>query len=425
MTILEKKRQFFVSSAILLFLLLTQLPTLSHGQNYQHFSSEMERIRNARLRFGPFAIFPRFQIDAGHDNNVYLQPEEAGPISDFTSVISPTIDTFLPVGRSLILGFSYNPEYHYYAQETDYRSFTHSFSPNFRLLLLHSFILVGDYHNRKYTRLITAEFDRRIKHTTEGFNLGLYFETLRGTAIGLSGTVDELRHEDVFADQPTKSISNRLDREEKRGGIEFLYRVFSESFFFIKGQYSEYNFESPDYQWRNSYSYEVNSGIRFPLLGKIRGTLSLGYMKFIPREKGRKQFSGLTGNTDLNMRYRRFGLRFSFMRGPQFSYLSDAYYFIGGNYRTGISIYITQSLRFDYDYTDGRMKYSEPLFLPRETEEAILRKDRYHTHSVGLAFRIFENTGLGITLNFWSRSSNYPGVDRNKNYIGGYLTYEF
>jgi len=293
--------------------------------------------------------------------------------------------------------------------------------------LLYGFVLSGDYHSIEHTRLVTTEFDRRIRHKTKGYNLGVYFETHRGTAIGLSGTVDKMSYEDVFSPQSTRNLSQVLDREEKRGSIEFYYRVFSDSFLFLKGGYSEYNFESPDFRWRNSYSYEINGGIRFPFMGNTRGTLSLGYMKFIPRKEERKSFSGFIGNTDLDIRYRRLGFRFSFHRGPQFSYLSDAYYFVAGNYRAGISYYLLSSVRIDYDYTYGRMNYPEPFYLniTEGGSEEIYRKDRHHTHSAGLVFRIFENTGLGLTFNSWRRNSNYPGISRGKNYIGIYVTYEF
>jgi len=53
------------------------------------------------------------------------------------------------------------------------------------------------------------------------------------------------------------------------------------------------------------------------------------------------------------------------------------------------------------------------------------RKDIYKTHTVGIVFRIFRDVGLGVNVNFWDRSSNYYAVERDRFFVGGYLTYDF
>jgi len=56
-----------------------------------------------------------------------------------------------------------------------------------------------------------------------------------------------------------------LNRKEQNVSGEFYYRILADSFFFLKGGYTDYKFENPVTQYRNSYSYEASTGIRFPL----------------------------------------------------------------------------------------------------------------------------------------------------------------
>jgi hypothetical protein len=162
-------------------------------------------------------------------------------------------------------------------------------------------------------------------------------------------------------------------------------------------------------------------------LGKIRGILSLGYKKLIPREASRRGFSGLVGNTRVNFKLWRFAFSLSYRRDCHFSYGTNNIFFNEDRYGAGISYYLTRFLRFDYGLNYAKANYPVPesLRMPDGSYEEIFRSDRYRNHLVGLVFRIIENTGIGITLNFWERESNYYWANRKKVFIGGYITYEF
>jgi hypothetical protein len=162
-------------------------------------------------------------------------------------------------------------------------------------------------------------------------------------------------------------------------------------------------------------------------LGRIRGTVSLGYKKLLPRTGEKKGFSGLIGNTSLDFRIRRFGLRFQYNRDCHFSYWSDSIYFIEDRYGAGISFYLTKFLRLDYNYSYGEGNYPELMLLqmPDGRYEEIKRKDIYRVHRAGFVFRIIRNTGIGLMVNFWERESNYYWANRNRGFISGYVTYEF
>jgi hypothetical protein len=222
-------------------------------------------------------------------------------------------------------------------------------------------------------------------------------------------------------------LSLDLNRRERGGNIELYYRIFSKSFLFFTAGYTDYEFEYAQSSWRDSYSYQIYTGIRFPLLGKISGILSLGYKRLTPRETGRTGFSGLVGNTSLNFRLWRFGFSLSYHRDCHFSYGTNNIYFNEDRYGAGVSYYLTRFLRVDYGLNYARTHYPVPMSvrMPDGSYEEIIRNDRYRNHSVGLVFRIIENTGIGFMVNFWERESNYYRENRQRLFIGGYVTYEF
>jgi hypothetical protein len=81
----------------------------------------------------------------------------------------------------------------------------------------------------------------------------------------------------------------------------------------------------------------------------------------------------------------------------------------------------------DYGLSYARAHYPVPMSvrMPDGSYEEIIRNDRYRNHSVGLVFRVIENTGIGFMVNFWERESNYYRENRQRLFIGGYVTYEF
>lgn len=406
--------------------LLISVSMCVYGQTYQSFRLELQQIsQEARWRFGPFRIDPSIRIqNIGYDNNVYQMREEDDPIGDYTASVSLPFTFYLPYRNWVIAYFDVNPGYDIYFNEKQLSGFVYRYSPGIRMLLLNRFVLSGSYFRQKRRQRPTVEFDRMIPVETDGYDGSLFLETFSMTAIGFSGSVSNIRYQDIEGDN---RYSSQLNREERNGKLEFYYRVFTDSDFFLTAGYTEYNFESPESKWRDSYSYEIFSGIRFPLLGRARGTLSLGYRWLTNRADDDRRFSGLIGDTGIELRLGRFNLRLQFTRDFQFSYYSTNLYFTGNRYGFGISFYPAQFLRLDYDFSYGQTDYpvDEPRALPEGGGVGITREDIYRSHSAGVVFRLRENVGIGLTVTYWERDSNLEAYGRNRGFIGGYLTYDF
>ena len=426
---MKKKVIFSFFYLITLFLIFLLGSIYSYAQGYRTFRWEQEQIiKRAKWRIGPFRLYPTIRLrKIGYDDNVYYQREEDNPVSDYTGTFSPEVKVYLLFRNFLILSLTENPEYVYYFKQKRERRWNNTISPEIKFLFLNRFVISGRYSYRNRRWRASSEFDIRANELRKSYKGSLFYETDRRTSFGISTSLEKISYEDITLPGEEIYLSRWLNREERSGNLEFYYRVFSESFFFISGGYTEYKFEHILFSWRDSYSYQAYSGIRFPFLGKIRGTLSLGYKKLLPRREEKKGFYGLVGNTSFDFRIRRFSLRFQYNRDCHFSYWTDSVYFIEDRYGAGISFYLTKFLRLDYNFSYGEANYPEimPLRMLDGRYEDIKRKDIYRTQTIGFVFRIIRNTGIGLMVNFWERESNYFWASRNRGFIGGYVTYEF
>jgi hypothetical protein len=422
-------KKFKTPGFVLLFSLLEMVcfSNAAHAQDYQTFRSERESIlSNAKWRFGPFFVFPGLQLGLGHDSNIY-GTYAATPVPDYVATVSLPFSFHLVFGNLLILSFSETPSYDYYFEHRTERSFNNSYSLDFRLLLFHSFPLSGGYQYARVKYRATSEINRRVFQTAKGYYGRLFAETIRDTAFGFSASVTRINYEDITLPDTELPLSVALNREERNGRLELYYRVFSDSHFFANFGYTEYSFDSPQSSFRDSYSYQGYGGLRFPLLGRARGSISLGYKKLTPKHGHLKPFSGVVGNTEFSLRIGRLSYRIEYVQDVPFSYESNNIYYIDKRYGAGLSLYLSQWLRLDYDFSYGGGNYpeSQPVVLPDGSSVEIKRRDKYRSHLAGIVFRLVRNTGLGISVNYWERRSNYFRENVDRTFIGAFLTYEF
>jgi len=393
------------------------------SQTYQSFQSEKRYIiERTKWKIGPFRLFPRLTLrNVGYDDNVYYQREDY-KVRDYTGTLSPEIKISVLFRNLLIFSLKENPEYVYYLREDRERRWNNTFSPEFKLLLFRRFVLGGNYTYQNRRRRATSEFDVRANEKRQSYKGSLFYETPRLTLLGVTVSTERITYEDVTLPGQEIYLSRLLNRDEKRIKGQFYYRIFSQSFFFFVVQRSLYEFLHPQSFWRNSHSYSFTTGIRFPEIGKVRGTISLGYKELIPRDKSRQGFKGIIGNTSLQWRFWRLILKAKLTRDYPFSIWTNNIYFIYNHWEAGCSFYLSQKLRVDYSLSLGHLNYPVP-FVWKDQE--ILRKDKQLYQIGGFVVRLKRNLGVGLQVVWWQWTSNLPGVDRNRLFFGGYITQEF
>jgi hypothetical protein len=419
------KRTIHLAAALLVLFAAAPLS----GQSYRGFREDYDSIREkARLRLGPLRLVPAFRLsEAGYDSNVYYREEGSEVVGDATATLSPELAGYWLSGGSFILSVTESPEYLFYAREEGLRAFSNSFSAGLRWLLLRNLSLSGDYHVLSHVRRSMSELDRRIRDTMTGGQAGLFFETARGTAVGFTGAVDDFRYEDVASDAPDDIYARALDRRESSAAFEVYYRVFSQSHLFATAGWTRYEFVFEESAWRDADAFKVTGGFRFPLTGRARGTVLLGWKSFRPDSPDREPFSGLVAATGVAFRAGRFAVTLGFDRDSAFSYNESAYYYVDSRVRAGLSIYLAPFLRIDGAAQYGTMTYPEPQEVWYDGAVVLVdrREDVQRVFSAGPVVRVTGTVGLGLTYNVYERTSNAPGFDVRRNFVGAFLTYEF
>jgi len=399
------------------------------GQSYRSFREDYETIRNqSKLRLGPVRIVPVFRLsDVGYDSNVYFRDEHGGVVSDATATLSPEIRGYWLAGPSIILSVTENPEYMAYAKAKALRSFSNSVSAGLRWLALGRFSLSAETHVLSHVRRALSEFEHRIRDSVKGATGALFFETARGTAFGVTGGVDDFRYQDIAAGIPDDIYGLALDRRETSVTAELYYRVFSRSYIYSSFGYRRYDFSHAESAWRDGASIEASGGFRFPIAGRARGTVRVGWKSFRPDSPDRKRFSGFVAATDVAFRMGRLAVTLGFDRDNSFSYIESAYYYVDTRARAGLSLYLFRSFRIDGGFQYGTMSYPEPLEILSGGVPVVIehREDVQRNLSVGPVVRLSGTVGLGLTYNFYRRTSNAPGFDVRRNFVGAFVTYEF
>lgn len=423
------KKNVAIRIGIIFIFLALVSPIFS--QTYRSFRSEVQDIVENKTRFkiGPFRLYPQIRFrDIGYDGNVYRQLEKDDTISDYTATLSPVLQVHTLFRNWLIVSLEENLEYIHYFKVEKERALNNSITPGVKILLFKRFVLSGQYSYRNRKRRASSEFDVRVKEIAREYTGSFFYETARQTMFGFSGSSRKISYEDITLPGQKIYLSRQLDREEKTGLVEFYYRLFPRSTFFLNAGYTEYRFDDIETQWRNSHSYQVSTGLRFLLIGSMRGSVSVGYKQLVPWTKDLEGFSGFVGRSSLDLRAGCFALRLGYSRDSHFSFWTSDMYFIEDRYSPGVSFYLARFLKIDYNFSYGENRYPEPeiLYYPDGRVEKVKRKDIYQTHSIGFAVRISGNTGIGISLTFWKvDSSFYLRGNREQMFVGMYVTQDF
>jgi hypothetical protein len=399
------------------------------AQQYRSFSSEMDNIKSmASWRLGPFNILSHVFFNYGYDSNLYGVVRDKGPVTaNYLSVGLPTTIVFAFRGW-LIFDVTASPTYEYFFDIPTERALNIGFSPRMKALLFHRIVVSGTWQRGRNRSRPSSEIDRRVWLETDGYWLSLFYDTPRQTSLGFSAYSTRFKFESIALPGSSVPLSTALNRQEKNAKLEFYYRLSQGTFFFTNIGFSKYSFSSNTSSFRDSHSYQANMGIRFPLLGRAMGTISLGYKKLVPIQSQSRGFSGIVGNTDVDFRVGRFAFRVGFIRDAPFSYSEKIIYIIDQAVRAGASFYLSQRIRLDYGFSYGDSRYPQEQvppaggITPTGTPE---RHDLRRSHTVGVAYRIFRRIGIGLNAVYWDRDSDFYQQRISRTAFGASLIYQF
>lgn len=328
------------------------------GQDYTTFRTYLRSVtEGSRWNLGPLWIDPDLRFDLTYESSIYGTYAGQPAVPDTVGTIAVPVDVHFIWRDRFILTFTEIPEYLYFFEHDEENSFNNSYALAARLLMFRRLALSGSHEFDRAKYRVSSEIETRIFEEVEANSASLFLETPRGSAIGFIGSTRRYRYQDELLPGADAYASTTLDRDEDNVRLEFYRPAGIDSSYFVNFGYTDYAFDHPQTQYRDSFSYQASAGVRFPLLGRARGLLSLGYKYFRPRDDQQEKFSGLIGNTSLDYRFARFGLRIQLVRDISFSYDSNSFYFIDSRLGAGLSFYFSRNIRLDYDISAGRGDY--------------------------------------------------------------------
>jgi hypothetical protein len=396
------------------------------AQSYRSFFGEYETIvKEARLSFGPFRIFPALRLkNVGYDDNVYFG--SAGTTPDYTATVSPEVRIFLPVRQRWILWLSENPEYAFFLRERDLRGWTNSASAGVRGLLFGRFILAFEYGAGESRRPVSSELPLPAKDRSRGWKAEAFIETARQSFFGVSAGVRSIGYEDASIAGNDFTLSRVFDREERFASFEFYYRIFSASHLFLSVRRDDYRFSFEESRNRNALATSISAGVRFPVLGRVQGRISLGYKSFAAGSGNIPGYSGLIGDTGFEASLGRWGLRLAYSRDIVFSFYEENGYYVEQRLGPGVFVRLTDFLRLGYNLGLGRSDYPVPSGTANEGgTPGRARSDAHVVHTADLVLRVYRTYGAGISVSTLRWNSEAAGIDRRRTFVGLALTSRF
>jgi hypothetical protein len=379
------------------------------------------KLDDAAWKWGPFRVQPSLVIaNAGIDSNVLYSPTD--PIKDFTITAGPAATLYIPFGRRFVLSASGSPQYVWYSKTDRERTWNYYASAAAQLNLKNVFFSLDGTYSDARERWNT-EIDLRPRRKQLGYGASMLVKVAWKTSFSLGYRTAKYDYESVVTEGGF-NVQERLNRRESYGNLSLFYQVSTLNRFFIDLEYGSYDFQFAEQAaLSNSQSEAAYAGFEFSPLGRrLRGRVRIGYKKFDLRNPSLPDYQGLVGDTQISLRLNApLAIRASYVRDVVFSLWYNNPYFIQSQPGVGASLYVFRFLRFDYDYSFGRNRYS----LAGGGGPDVKRLDDYIVHSAGVYFRIAKKTALGFIASWWARNSNLPSEDDKRTFFGLNLTYDF
>ena len=372
-----------------------------------------------RVRIGPLSMNPTISLtNLGVDQNVFNDPPEKSPKSDFTATITPMTELWLRIGPTWLTG-TIKEDIVWYQKYASERSASNAYGLGWRVPLSRmSFKTTLSYAKAKDRP--GYEIDTRAARTQVAYGGTADIRALSKTLIGVG--IDRRRIafvEDTFYrgvslhDEMTytSTIMSATLRHE-------LTPLTSLALLVSRGT-DRFDF-SP---LRDSDATSAVGTVAFNRFAVIKGGASLGYQAFKPSDPSLPGYTGTTGSADLSytlLGATRFGINAK--RDVQYSYDVAQPYYV----QTGFDGSIAQQIFGPFDVV-GRLGSHTLAYRDRAGAAPAVsnRIDRIKTYGVGVGFHMGKELRLGFNLDHVKRESDLKDRRYDNLKLGTAITYGF
>ena len=372
-----------------------------------------------RVRLGPLWMNPTIALtNIGVDNNVFNEPEDQNPKSDFTFTLTPGLDMWLRVADTWVVG-RLTEDVNWYQTYSNQRNANTGYSVGWRIPLARLGFKVDA--KRRFARDRPGyEIDTRANRSEAEYDGLVEFRTMSKTFVGVTA----LRQRTDFADTATfqgTNLATELNRTTIGFGLSVRHQLTPLTSISLTAVRSEDEFDASPL--RNSTSDTVNGNITLDKFALIRGTASIGYTNFHPDSSDVPDYTGLTAA--VNLSYTLLGAtRFTLdlTRDVQYSYdVTQPYYVqsrLGGTVEQQIFGPLDVVVRGSLATLAYRDQTGVQVAVPD-------RVDDVNSYGAGVGYHLGRDARLGFNVDSTHRTSDVASHQYNNLTFGFSVTYGF
>lgn len=371
------------------------------------------------IRFGPLWVKPTVALtNIGIDNNVFNQPDDLNPKSDFTFTATPAADLWLRMGRTWVIG-RLTEDLNWYQTYASERNTSTGYSIGWRVPLTRVGFKV-DAARRNASDRPGFEIDARVPRTEDRFNGLVELKTFSKTFIGVTATRLRTDYDENSAFQGT-SLRFQLNRTTTGYGLSLRHELTPLTSISLTAGRSEDRFEfSP---LRDSTSTNISGNVTLDKFALIRGGATLGYTDFHPEAPGLADYQGLTGAVNLSytlLGSTRFG--FEFGRDVQYSYDVNQPYYLQTRFAGSIAQQIFGPLDVVVRGSIATLAYRDRVGAAVAVSN---RVDDVDSYGGGIGYHLGRDTRLGFNVDQSNRTSDVSSRQYKNLTFGSSVTYGF
>jgi hypothetical protein len=371
----------------------------------------------ATVHFGRFALRPTLALtNAGVDTNVFYEPAQENPKSDFTATVTPATDLWLRLGKSWLTG-TVKEDLVYYRQYASERS-VNGFYDAGLLVPLNRVIFNGGGSYLDTRDRPGFEISARDQRYETRVNGSVEVRTLPKTFFGVRverATID-FAQAAVFLGT---SLQQTLNRTTTTAAFTARHRLTPLTTLTLDVAREQDRFEfSPI---RDSDSTSVTAGVKFDPFALIKGSAWVGYRSFTPLLPGTPAFNGVIADGKLwYVLGESTRIDVEVQRDLQYSYDTTQPYYI----QTGFNGSLDQHLFGQVDIV-GRAGQQRLAYTDSSGVAAALvnRIDHVYFYGGGVGYRVARRTRVGFNIDQVRRTSVIEALTYNGLRYGIAVTY--
>jgi hypothetical protein len=352
------------------------------------------------FRMGPVVLYPSIALtNLGVDSNVFNEPDQVTPKSDFTVTLTPATEVRMRLGRSQLTG-SIKEDLVYYRKYESERSVNSRATVGFVAPLRRLTLKVGAGHLGTRERP-GFEIDVRSQRYETTANGSVEIRALPKIFVGLRGDRTRVNYDKsaIFLDS---NLHFELNRTMTAGALTARYRLTPLTSLTFDAGLGHDRFEfSP---LRDSDSTRIEGGVSFEQRALLKGSASFGYRHFRPLSPETAPYKGSVAS--VNLTYVALGstkIGVEIDRDVQYSYELNQPFYV----QTGLIGSVTRHLFGPIDLT-GRLGVARLAYQNRIVAGPPLpaRTDSMRSYGGGLGYRVARRMRIGLNVDTYRRTSS-------------------